>query len=671
MLNSTKLLYILPDVAYIVELLPTKKPHSFSVQSFHQINGTFLDDNEFIQEHVEKLIQKIEPEEYHLILPDFLFTNTMVDIKESSDTAIKTYIKDKLFPELDLNPETHYLDSFVLTQHQGKSKVQLAGLEKSLMLPIQKAAAEREITFSAVSPLSWTTKSVISLEPSISVIQMGGMLYLAQHYIGIDQTSSCLIEDTDHIIEAVKTLKGAEPNTQTLYLLSSALIENKLKDALNSVLPIQQLTVHEKEDSQMPPYVKQMIEAGAKTLDIPEYAVPKFNLAKYAGDAMPSSSSSASQPTKAVAENEKEKKVVEEESKEVTPAVAPVVHEIEAAEELDIPEKKDAESTDDSLSAIESINEGHGLEPEDDTLASLPSVASATSSLPKPAAPALASASIASAVTSAPELDLSMKDEVKEPETAKDTKEETTFVDVPSAPNKTEAQLDIPDEPLDLSSDTTESASLSETPTKEKELPVEEPKITPAAATTAPPVSPKAEPAPSVKPARAVIKNKNPNGALLKMVGITVTALLVTVAVGVGVGFGVLKMAEKNSPMNQEVLSSSSPTPTPVVEATPTPVATTSATVSKSSKILIVNATKTTGKAGQFKQKLTTAGYTSVDTGNAKGTYDTGTFLLMEKTDDALMASLSKDLGLTLQAGTDKAVEDAKNAYAVVIVLAE
>src|SRR5258708_36157383 len=150
MLNTKKYLYILPDSAYLAELLPAKKPHTFAIQAFRQINGDFIDENEFIAENVEKLLKKIEPEEYHLILPDFLFTNTIVDVKHTDEAGVKKYLKEELLPSLGLNKETHEIDTFILTQHQVKSKVQLSALEKALLTPIQKAAEEQKIVITNI-----------------------------------------------------------------------------------------------------------------------------------------------------------------------------------------------------------------------------------------------------------------------------------------------------------------------------------------------------------------------------------------------------------------------------------------------------------------------------------------------------------------------------------------
>src|SRR5258708_8201059 len=98
MLNTKKYLYIMPDSAYLAELLPTKKAHAFTIQVFRQINGEFLDDNEFIADNIDKLIKKIDPDEYHIILPDFFFPNTIVHLNTTTQRQFNKSLKQELLP---------------------------------------------------------------------------------------------------------------------------------------------------------------------------------------------------------------------------------------------------------------------------------------------------------------------------------------------------------------------------------------------------------------------------------------------------------------------------------------------------------------------------------------------------------------------------------------------
>lgn len=624
MLNTRKFFYIMPDSAYIAELLPTKKEHSFTIQVFRQINGEFLDDNEFIAANVEKLIKKIDPDEYHLILPDFLFTNTIVDVNDTHEGEVKKYIKEKLLPDLELSKEEYELDTFILTQHKGKSKVQLSALEKSLLAPIQKACEEQKVKIAHISPLSWTIKSIVSLEPSLSTIQMGSMLYLAQHYIGVDQTISFKIEDVANIVETVKTLKGAEPNIQTMYLLTNLLVENEIKEKLSGTLPIQQLANFADEQEGMPSHIKQIIEASARTLDISDYPVPSFSLGKYIAAEI------GSPPLiKTTPDTELEKETSGENSKEEdagnqtelpTPNL-PLAVPTPVEEELPpvILEKTQTESKvieeSSKETTITQTKEEVVLPPKKITLDETTETSLATAAIrPNVTVPAFAAK---------PSLNLT-----------------------PSAPTPTPQANMVP---LGYIQNQTGEEMSDSTPEDITHVPS--------------------------NPPRVIIKNKSGTGSLLKVVAITLGALLITVGLGVGIGFGLLSYTQKRSSVaDQNKITSSSVSPSPVATTQPTVSPSPSpTTVAKDKvKILVVNATKTAGRAGKVKTTLTGAGYKSVDTGNAQGQYPTpGTFVLMDNQDQSFIDTLSKDLGTTLTYKATKSIEDSKGVYDVVIVINE
>ncbi len=278
MAETTKnFIYLLPDVAYIVELVKAKDDENFKIRDYLQVNGSFMDDNEILTDSIKKLASRLQPKTYELVLPDFLFTNTVVNVEEAGEEKILEYVKSKIIPDLDISAETHELHTFVLTEFKGQAKVQLSALEKTVLKPLQTIFTQNEdLKVDKIYPLSWVTKSLISLEPSISVVQLGANLYMAQHYIGIDQANNAEVEDVEKIIESIKTLKGAEPSIQTVYLLANALVEDKLNNGLKGTLPVQQLA-KELEDSEMPSYVKQVIEAGIKSVGIADYKVPSFS----------------------------------------------------------------------------------------------------------------------------------------------------------------------------------------------------------------------------------------------------------------------------------------------------------------------------------------------------------------------------------------------------------
>lgn len=277
--TDTRLLYVLTDLAYIAKLIPGKKAHDFVLSDFRQINGSFLDENTLLEGNLTKLFFKLEAGSYKLILPDFLFTSTIINIELENEEAVKSHLKDKLLPELGINDKDYYLDTTILSNYKGSFKVQLTALEKSVVAPLTQILKDhKEIKIDAISPLSWTSKSIISLEPSVAILQMGNSLFLAEHYIGVDQCYSVEVAEAENFTETVKTLKGAESSLQTVYLLTNSLVDDAIKEKLKETLPVQQLADLVSEGGNMPSYVRQIIEAGAKTFSIPEFLLPQFAL---------------------------------------------------------------------------------------------------------------------------------------------------------------------------------------------------------------------------------------------------------------------------------------------------------------------------------------------------------------------------------------------------------
>jgi len=611
MLNSRKLIYLLPEVCFVAELLPNKKPHNFSIHSFRQINGQFMEDEDVITENLIKLFNKLEPDTYSLILPDFLFTNTIIDVAETSEEGVRAYLLDKLLPSLGLSKATHQLETFILTQHQKKTKVQLSGLEKSILSPIFPIATERQIVIEAICPLSWTLKSIVSLEPSLTAVELGKHIYMAQHYIGVDQSVFFSTDNIADMVDSVRTLQGAEPNLQTLYLLTSLEIETRLKSIIKQKIPVQQLAEEESGVEGLPAHVKTAIEAAAKTLDIEDYLVPKFIL-------------EADLPTK---EDKAEK-------------IAPAETVLEAP--LPIPKPFVLEE---SLA-------------EDTVPVAAPALPITSTPLSAPVAPVAPLATLTSEVVTT-----TMSMRVEEEPTELDELVPSPF-DAPLASTNTqfvsrpEELTSSPASQTDQENDWLNDAAQTE----ENEEPTS---VAPSVPTMA------NEPRP-----RPVIKNRNSTHSLFKMIGITVAALLVTVAIGVGIGFGLLKAAERNAPVNQVLTPS--PKASSIAQASVAPIASTSPAPAASplistktkTKVLIVNATGVSGMAGKMKATLQQAGYKTLDTGNAKGKYDKGNFILLEKEDSALVAQFQKDSGTSVSFGTEKKnIEDPKSAYDVVFVI--
>lgn len=713
MLNTKKLLYILPDVTYVAELLPAKQDHKFTIQSFRQINGEFLDNRNFIPENITKLISKLDPEEYHLVLPDFLFTNTILEVKETTESKVEAEISDKVLKDLGMSDDSHYHNHFVLTQLKDLSKVQLTAMDKELLQPVVNALAESEVKISGFSPLSWTTKAMISLEPSISLVQMGSFVYLAQHYIGVDQTSSAELDNVEKLAETVKTLKGAEPSIQTLYLLTNELVEETLKKLLSDTLPIQQLTQSTESDSDMPSFVKQIIETGMRTLDIEDFPVPEFDLSGQAVAEVSKNATGTASAGSTANQNEDEDEDQVEKAED-TPSSDSSDSATSAETDKKAPEAKPEQEADKADSPAEA-----NLKAEEKTPAE--AVSSSTGALIEPLAPAAAAAATADLPTpnqaTAPS-EVTISEE--EPKASKPT-------DNPPDPEKSEeALLDLdakveadktfnseakpsPDEksdPLPTTTPTTDG-DTSMTDTSTPETPKTEtkpesstaspaPEITSQTTQAAPTVAAQGTPAannvvvqsstaaaaPTVagtvhKPGstgpKKILKNKNNTNTMLKMFFITVAVLFATVAIGVGIGLGILRLSNQGSDnietspvVVESPATETEPSPVPSPSPEPEPVDPTELS------ILVVNATTIPGKAGELKADLDSEDYGTVDASNAQGDYAAGAnYVLMPEENQALISALEAATDLTLKFEAGYATEDPDEEYDAVVVFAD
>lgn len=664
MLNTHKLVYILPELAYITELLPDKKPHTFSIQSFTQVNGELLNTQDtFIAAHVAKLCSKLEKgEEYHIILPDFLFANTIVTLKETSEGKIKDELHTSILPSLGVNSETHYVETFVLNELRGTSRVQIAAIEKELLLPLKVAAAEAEVTLSGISPLSWAIKSLVSLEPSISVVQLGSHLFTSEHYIGVDQSTVAAVDDVEAAVETIKTLKGAEASIQTVYLIANTVVEKKLKESLSDTLPLQQMADDENDDDRMPSYVRTVIEASMRTLSITEYPVPVFHLGK-------------------VTANEKEAYAA------LAGSVVPEVPTEENAPEVEELPKPDAPKLSTAADTEEEIehNTEHTKEtpkhvtPSEPEVPKIKTIDSETA-VPTPAvSPVVPTATAAAAASTAPEiatvsLEDSSADETEQPaqkEVRSSAESKAEKADIAeTAAEATPAPTATPDRSAALAAATAVpqvAATTTPVPTapEKEEEDIDLTQFTQSERTAELPQ--KKAPAPT-----PVIKNKSGVGHMIKMILITLGALLATVALGVGIALAYIHFATpKDATDTPAVEVSATPAPTPEPVATPE-VASESAALPDNLKILVVNATTKAGYAGTIKTKIEADDLGTVTAGNAKGSYTTkGNFVYLKEENAAVTAALEEATALTLTESDDATAEDAGKKYDVILVLAE
>ncbi|MCB9802078.1 MAG: hypothetical protein H6774_03235 [Pseudomonadales bacterium] len=685
------LLTILPDVAYIAQMKKGSKEHTFAVESFKQVNGSFIKNGVLVPKNILKLFEKLEKTEYAVVLPDDLATNAIISVEETTESKVSEYIEKTTLPSLGITPETHQVKHFTLTQFKGTSRVQLSAFEKEVLAPLRAAATQFELPHMSVVTISWAAKSLVSLEPSVTLVQMGGVLYSALQYIGIDQTAAHEIDDLDAVAESIKTLKGSEPSTQTVYLLTNELVEETLTEALSSTIPLQQLAEHSDKDVDMPSFVQKMMEVAMKSLAIPDYSVPQFALEaatekeleafvagnleepdehnKDAGEdtekqdddvelasdtSVESDTEDTSIPTPTTPAEVAAASAV---TSVVTPVVAGDASTDTSGTKQDESDTKDQEDSSEPL-AIEEVGEG-----AQNTDAKVQKEEADQAEEQPPSALEIEDATEQETAEPKKESTIEIQDKTVKEITVDDNKknEDTDKQDQSDADEEIHAPLELGDD---------QSAQKSELDTTEEDVNIaqfahaESSEDERQAAKTSPPV---------VK--KPVIKNETGTKNMVKLLSIVLIVFLVTVGVGVGVGFLFIRMKAGD-------VSLPTSTPTPVVEVVstpdpspePTPEASESAQVTTSElDVLILNATSTAGYASSTKADMPLGEYNSIDTGNATGEYEPGMYLLTPEDNPELLEQLSADSGLELVAGTQEEynTEDPSGEYNAVIVLAE
>lgn len=642
MSTATKILILLPNLAICAELLPTKKPHSYSIATLSTHSLEVMQKGGFNILALEKIFSTLEKDgSYHLILSDSLFTQTIQTINAESDSAIKEEIKSKILPALDLSTNTHFLVPTVLNQHKGATRVQLTAIEKELLLPLRVIAGKHSIDLNSLTSLSWSIKSMITLEPSVSVIELEGILYIAQHYIGVENCASFNHLELKSAGALISSFKKSEPSTMSVYAISSAEVASNLRDLIKLELPLQKMN-EATQASESDEVTTCLLETIAKTISITDFPVPYLQLPKATGleikEYLAVNSATDSSFKNSVTINQAVNDIKENKG-EIMPAQANT----DSKKEMEVVQNE------------ESAKEEEGLKIK--TSSSTPVVAPNSSEpLPKPTA---VTTSISENLQSSPQNNSIANNENINSEAQPSINTTSIGQKLNSSSSTVQTGIDL----TQFAGGQLGSSSQQ------------------------------------LKP----VQNNDGGKPMMRMIIVMVVALVVTVSLGVGVGMYITNQAKKDAtptpvvsvqpePEIEEVAIDEDASPSTdaseSAQASGSATATTSATKAntankatasatqtdvKKSKILVVNATGRAGLAGTVKDTLTKAGFTNTSTGNAKGTYEEkGNFVFVKGEDASIVDFLEDATKLTLTLNEDLGkVEDPQGSYAVVIVLNE
>ncbi len=626
MLDTQKLLYILPDLAYLAEFLPGKQPHTFTVQSFKQFNGQLMDDNKLIFENIKKLVERIEDKleegELDVIIADEIFTNTIINVEKKTEAEVKEYLQEGVIPSLHIDLESHQIETFILSEYKGTHKVQLSTVQHSALAPLKLAFEDKKVKLNKIYPLSWTLKSLVSLEPSVSLVQMGQNLFMAKHYIGVDQPMVDSIENIDRFVEAIKTMKGAESSMQTAYLLSDEAVEEELKQKLEGIIPIQQLAQNDNKDEALPNFIEKAMTSAIRTVSIDEFIIPEFNLS----DVEVSEEMQA-----ALMQVADEEKFTESQLQEqVEPDKLATEDLPKPGQEPDQEKTTQTEEKESEVEAeVESIEEDEAQEKKEEPLDE------AELSDPKSEA----------------EMDKAETIQAQEMPTRSYQPAAASLSAASFGDESEEESEEQQPKPLATPSETEEPVDLKKFSSKFKDQVDDDQSKTTATA---------------VPPQRKTLKNDDGTSNLLRVILIGFGSFALTVAIGVGIGFGVLQLSQRQ-PVEAPVVTDTELEPEPTLEPSPTPMIEINR---EDYSIRVVNATAKAGYAGEIAAVLEEAGYGEVEARNAVDDYEAGFYLLMEEEDGALLQTISEDLDLELVFSDKTSAEDPRGNFDAIVVLA-
>mgnify|MGYP000411159967 CR=1 FL=1 len=426
------------------------------------------------------------------------------------------------------------------------------------------------------------------------------------------------IRDRDKFVESIKTLKGVEPNLQTVYLLTNEVVEDDLKTKLDKILPLQQLAESTKQEAKIPGYLEKIVISSMRTISIPDFEIPQFGLKDVEiTDTLLTDSSTMIDKTNDL---------------------------VITGDLMD-----EAVDIDQEMVKKEAAEKGFGELPK-----------------PKTLEPQLETDDTKNLEEKTEEINESESQELEQAESsaASDLKFEDFKVD------ETQEKPQVVKEPKkQVSRKNDEVVVAQDSDSSDIDLS----KFVSSGEATA--VEPKVEAA-QLKQAvkKEVLKNNDGTGSFLKVFLIGLGSFILTVAIGVGIGAGLLKLSQPSTKPADEPLVEWSESAEEADEADEDTQDSEEVAIEldrSQYSIRVVNATTKAGYAGQVANILEDQGYKVVDAKNAVESYDEGNYVMMNEEFADLIVTLSEDLEMELTYLEGTEAEDPSQEYDVIVVLAE
>lgn len=567
------------------------------------------------KEHFEHALKSLEQKNLHLVISDEVFLHHIADYGPEAQKNIAESIKETVASVFAEEKDPLHIVTVDLAKTSKLQTVQISALTKQNLSFIQEAAAETGTTLLSIIPASFVVKAFVSVDPSLFVLQTEHSYLLTSHYIGVDFAKNISKDDEDALISTIKKLKKEREHIQHVYICSETKELVKLHEKLETVIPVQDVDAPSITTERDTPFFLSVISAGIKDVLENDFPMPIFA----SGETVDLEVSKKVDKPEAKAE----KKIVTEEPEE------DVDDEVEEKDEKEIAVEKKAAAMAVEIDETEDEEEEAEKEPKSKRAIEVDDLPTPVV-LPKPAA-AVTAVAAPTVVAAAP----AVASTIKPPVIVSPTITPTVDIKPPT--------MVLP-------------------PKEVQKTVLVEPGI------TKPAVTETTKPTPTTVVTRSDKKN---GGGFFKYLFLTLGVAIVISLVGGGIVISQQALSEKGNGQLQTPVAEATPTPT-AEEVTPTPKPTAAQIDMSELTVSVVNATKIAGKAGKVATAAKKTEVKKVDSGNAKDTYEEGTYIMFAK--DELSSTKEKfeeATGLTFEVKEMSEKENPDETYDVVIVLAE
>lgn len=610
------ILYLASEPSFFAVLDGTNKNQS--LKDVTRIDFPLIEKGVINKENLTHALKSLEQKSIHLVVSDEIFYHHISDYTLGAKKNIEDEIKETVATVFADKKDPLHIVTVDLAKTSKMQTVQITAMTKENLANLAEAAKEAKVEIESIIPASFVVKAFVSVDPSLFLLVTSQNFLLTSHYIGVDFAQNISKENVKELISTVKTLKKERPHIQHIYICADEGTDPSISEDLTEVMPIQDVEVKKIETESDTPFFLKALTIGVKEVIENDFPLPHFSVQN--ADASAASESKSNVVEEAILEPiaeilkdiKNEDKAEEKDEKE---EVVAIVLDEEAAEEEEEELKKEvlvkpSEKAEEKETKVEIDSETETVEKKEEV-----EIAIEPLPIPTPVIPAAAKAV------------------EKEIEVVASPKV------IAATPSKDEENEEEKEEP------------------KTVEAPVKVVSTVRSTETTSTNKS-------SVRPAK--------KGSVFKYVLLTFGVALLISLIGGGIVISQQAMLNQKNPTLQTPVTSVTPTDEEE-EPTPTPKPTAAPVDMEDLDILVVNATSIAGKAGKVATGVKKTGAKSVDTGNAKDSYDDeGTFIMLAKPElSGAISVLEEETGLTFDEQEMSSKENPSDKYDIVIVLNE